>query len=250
MRRMAVSRIHLAAALSFAGFAAAWGRARPGHTGLRALAPVIGVGRAVVRGDDGHLGRGSERPGGAPGALLGRPRPASPPSAWCRGSRFASRQGVGPVLFTVSELREESPETIVRAGKMGRAPAWDRGQLPCRRLRPRPPPDLHRCPGGAVWRIRRAGRRRRCCLRASRACTARARSRPTRTHRPNGSPSPWRRPARRRSRRGGARATTARAAPRPSRPGISRRIIPANELPLTRHSPPLRLRRLVPWDDT
>jgi phage replication-related protein YjqB (UPF0714/DUF867 family) len=31
------------------------------------------------------------------------------------------RAGVGPALFTVSAVREEWPETIVRAGKMGRA---------------------------------------------------------------------------------------------------------------------------------
>ena len=52
------------------------------------------------------------------------------------------REGVGAVLFTVSESRDESPEDVVRAGKMGRARFGPAAEFPARVFARVPHPTL------------------------------------------------------------------------------------------------------------
>jgi len=52
------------------------------------------------------------------------------------------REGVGAVLFTVSESRDESPEDVVRVGKMGRARFGPAAEFPARVFARVPHPTL------------------------------------------------------------------------------------------------------------
>jgi phage replication-related protein YjqB (UPF0714/DUF867 family) len=52
------------------------------------------------------------------------------------------RQGVGSVLFTVSESRDESPEDVIRMGKMGRARFGAAAEFPARVFAQVPHPTL------------------------------------------------------------------------------------------------------------
>ena len=52
------------------------------------------------------------------------------------------REGVGAVLFTVGEARDESPEDVVRAGKMGRARFGPASEFPARVFARVPHPTL------------------------------------------------------------------------------------------------------------
>jgi hypothetical protein len=52
------------------------------------------------------------------------------------------RAGVGTALFTVSEARDESPEDVIRAGKMGRARFGPAAEFPARLVARVPHPTL------------------------------------------------------------------------------------------------------------
>jgi phage replication-related protein YjqB (UPF0714/DUF867 family) len=133
------------AVLVFVGVAAAWGQgAGPDPAGEEPHAP----GRGAGVGGPSFEGVITESLPDQPGLAARREHCSIDPEQLREIGVMVGQQvrveraGVGPVLFTVSEARAETPSNIVRAGKMGRARFSPAAEFPARIFAQVPHPAL------------------------------------------------------------------------------------------------------------